>query len=56
MWTTNPRTTPIMQLEQCLLTENLKLMGEMTRKGDYMQQTAALGTAYILRKALPIPA
>ena len=39
-----------------LLTECLELNGEMIKQSDYMQQTAVLRTAYILRKVLPIPA
>ena len=41
---------------ESLLTEYLALIGEITRKGDIMQQTAMLGSANILRKVLFIPA
>ena len=58
MWNTKTREILIVTSAlgvESLLTKYSGLIGVMTRKGDSMQQTAVLGSVYILRKVLSIP-
>ena len=58
IWNSKTRVIPMVigaLGAESLLTEYLALIGVMTRRCDNMQQTAVLGSAHTLRKALSIP-